>query len=71
MKNPAVKWVIITTIYVFAFAVLTQLSNSFKILIPVLIFGQLLILFMVYKVLTDNFQSTKDFDSWYEDCPRI
>ena len=70
MKNQAIRWVWFTTLYVFAFAVLTRVMQSFMILIPMLIFGQILILYMVYKVLTDNFKTTQDFDVWYQDNPK-
>ncbi|MCG2610641.1 hypothetical protein LZZ90_03875 [Flavobacterium sp. SM15] len=69
MKNVAIKLVWATTLYVFGFAVLCQTEVSFKFLIGSMIFGFLLIPFMVYKVLSDNYASNKTFDQWYEDYP--
>jgi hypothetical protein len=34
-----------------------------------LVAGQFLVLWMVYKVLTDNYKTDKTFKDWYEDRP--
>ena len=33
------------------------------------VIGQILVVIMVYKVLTDNYTTTKTFEYFYEDCP--
>ncbi|TDE06225.1 hypothetical protein [Flavobacterium hiemivividum] len=67
MKNFAILLVWITTVFVFVFAGLSHTNIAFTISISLLIFGVLLILFMVYAVLTDKYTTTKTFKDWYED----
>lgn len=31
--------------------------------------GQILLVFAVYHVLKDNYETDKEFKDWYEDCP--
>ena len=69
MKNFAMKVVWFTTAIVFVFAGLCQTNIALPLLLAVLIFGELLILFMVYIVLTDTYTTTKTFKDWYEDHP--
>ena len=69
MKNFAIQLVWFTTLYVFIFAGLCQFNIPLVVLISLLIFGHLLILFMVYTVLKDKYTTTKTFKDWYEDHP--
>lgn len=69
MKNFAIKLVWFTTIYVFTFAILNQTDTDLRIIMGLHIFGVFLIPYMVYKVLTDNYTTTKTFRDWYEDNP--
>lgn len=69
MKNFAIKVVWFTTAIVFVFAGLCQTNIALPLLLAVLIFGELLILFMVYIALTDKYTTTKTFKDWYEDHP--
>lgn len=69
MKNFAIQFVWFTTLYVFIFAGLCQFNIPLAVLISLLIFGHLLILFMVYTVLKDKYTTTKTFKDWYEDHP--
>ena len=69
MKNFAIKLVWFTTVFVFVFAALCQTNIAIHILLGLLIFGELLILFMVYTVLTDRYTTTKTFKDWYGDHP--
>lgn len=69
MKNFAIKVVWFTTAFVFIFAGLCLTDIVVPILLSLLIFGELLILFMVYTVLTDKYTTTKTFKDWYGDHP--
>jgi hypothetical protein len=69
MKNFAIKLVWFTTAYVFIFAGLCQANIALAMLLSLVIFGGLLILFMVYTVLTDPYTTTKKFKDWYGDHP--
>lgn len=67
MKNYAITLVWATTLFVFAFALLCQADVSYNLLMGLLLFGFLLIPYMVYIVLTDDYSTTKTFQDWYED----
>lgn len=69
MKNFAIKLVWFTTVFVFIFVGLCQTNIALPILLSLVIFGELLILFMVYTVLTDKYTTTKTFKDWYVDHP--
>ncbi|SDZ96116.1 hypothetical protein SAMN05443667_101437 [Flavobacterium gillisiae] len=69
MKNFSIKLVWFTTVFVFIFAALSQTNITVLLLLSLLIFGELLILFIVYRVLTDKYTTTKMFKDWYEDHP--
>lgn len=70
MKNFAIKLVWFTTLFVVIFAALCQTKIALTTLTSILIIGQILVLFMVYKVLKDHYSSTKTFKDWYEDHPK-
>lgn len=67
MKNFAIKLVWLTTAYVFVFAALNQMNVTIRILLLMHSIGFLLIPFMTYTVLTDNYKTNKTFKDWYED----
>lgn len=69
MKNFAIKLVWFTTLYLVVFTILTQLDTPIELLFGMLAVGQVLVLIMVYKVLTDNYTTNKTFKDWYEDKP--
>ncbi len=69
MKNFAIKLVWFTTVFVFIFAGLCQTNTPLPVMLSLLIIGDFLIPFMVYKVLTDKYETTKTFKDWYEDHP--
>lgn len=70
MKNFAIRLVWFTTVFVFIFAGLCQTNIPLSVLISLFIIGELLITFMVYKVLRDDYKTLKTFKEWYEDSPR-
>lgn len=67
MKNFAIKLVWFTTIYVFIFAFLCQTDTVLPVLMSMYCIGNILILFMVYSVLRDNYKTNKTFKDWYGD----
>ena len=70
MKNYAIRLVWFTTAYLVVFTVLSALNLAFPLLWGMLLVGQLLVLHMVYKVLTDDFKTDKKFRDWYGDMPK-
>jgi hypothetical protein len=69
MKNFAIKLVWFTTIYVFVFAGLCKTNVPLPLIMGLHLIGFILIPFMVYTVLRDNYKTTKTFKDWYEDHP--
>ena len=70
MKNFAIKLVWFTTLFAVVFAGLSQTNIAISTAIVLFIVGQLLVIYMVYTVLKDNYSTTKTFKNWYEDHPR-
>ncbi len=70
MKSTAIKLVWATTIVLITVAILSSLNFPFSLIFYLVVFGQLLLIFTVYKVLTDDYKTDKTFDNWYEDHPK-
>lgn len=70
MKNIAIFSVVFTTIFLVGFTALSQLEVSLKIMNILFITGNSLVIWMVYKVLTDKYSTKKTFKDWYEDRPK-
>ena len=69
MKNSAIILVWLTTIYAFTFAGLSQTNIQIPTMFALYILGICLVIVMVYKVLRDNYKTTKTFKDWYGDHP--
>jgi hypothetical protein len=48
---------------------MSSLNFPFNWVFFVTMAGQALLIWMVYKVLTDNYKTDKTFDDFYEDAP--
>lgn len=70
MKNVAILSLILATIILITIVVLSAATVSYPIIYFLTIFGQIIFIFSVYMVLTDNYTTTKTFDDWYEDSPK-
>lgn len=70
MKNDALKLVWMMTVCLFVFVVLSSVGVAFPVLLTMLIVGQVLLMYTVYKVLTDNFYTRRRFKDWYADMPK-
>ncbi len=69
MKLNGIFFLVITTIILVAIVVMVHLEVSFIFIFYSTLVGQLLLIFTVYRVLTDNHKTDKTFDDWYEDHP--
>lgn len=69
MKSYVHKLVVFTTAFLIIYIVLAHYELSFTALFAMCIAGQALTIYMVYKVLTDDYKTDKTFDVWYEDKP--
>ena len=67
MKIPVMFYVVFTTLCLVALTVMVGMGLPFHGVYYVMIFGQLMMLIMVYKVLRDNYRTNKTFKDFYED----
>lgn len=70
MRNTGINLIWATTIVLIAVVIFSSLNFSFSLIFYLVVFGQLLLIFTVYKVLTDDYKTDKNFDNWYEDHPK-
>ena len=69
MKLSAMFLVVFTTFVLIAVTIMAAMNFPFNWVFYLTVFGQGLVLLMVYRVLTDDYQTNKTFDDWYEDVP--
>lgn len=69
MKNTAMRLVLATTLLLVVITVLAHLNFPFSLIFFLTLFGQVLLIYTVYKVLTDKYTTDKTFEDWYEDHP--
>ncbi|MGB5378397.1 hypothetical protein [Muriicola sp.] len=69
MKTSAMFWVGATTLVLFTVTIMAAMNFPFNWVFYVTVFGQLMIVYMVYKVLTDDYNTNKTFKDFYEDYP--
>ena len=69
MKVSAMNWVVITTFFLIALTIAAAMDWAFHWIFYATVLGQGLVLVMVYKVLTDSYQTSKTFEDFYEDRP--
>lgn len=69
MKLSIISYIIITTILLITVAVMVHYNLGFRTVFYTVIIGQAWWLLTVYKVLTNDYSTKKNFDDWYEDYP--
>ena len=69
MKNTAIKLVLATTLLLVVLTIMAELNFSFGLIFFLTFFGQVLLIYTIYKVLTDKYSTDKTFEDWYEDHP--
>ena len=69
MKNSAMFWVFFTTLILLTVSIMVAMNFPFNWVFYLTVLGQGAVVFMVYKVLTDTYQTDKSFDDFYEDYP--
>lgn len=69
MKILAMSLVGFTTMVLVVLTIMVSMNFPFNWVFYVTIFGQGLVVYMVYKVLTDNYKTDKTFEDQYEDYP--
>ncbi|MFO7743980.1 MAG: hypothetical protein R6V36_01190 [Psychroflexus sp.] len=69
MKNLGIPLLILTTLVLILVTIFASLGLAFSWVFYLTVLGQVLLVFAVYKVLTDDYQTEKTFKDWYEDRP--
>lgn len=69
MQNSAMFWVALTTLLLVTVTIMVSMNFPFNWVFYVTVLGQVAVVVMVYKVLTDNYTTDKTFDDFYEDHP--
>ncbi|PRX49873.1 hypothetical protein [Salegentibacter salegens] len=67
MKNNGITYLIFTSILLVVITTLVFFNTGFPVIFYLTCIGQILLIFTVYKVLTDSYKTKKTFDDWYED----
>jgi len=69
MKNSAMFWVFLSTLILLTVSIMVAMNFPFNWVFYLTVLGQGAVVFMVYKVLTDDYHTDKSFDDFYEDYP--
>lgn len=69
MNIPAPFYLIITTLVLVSATIFASMGFPFNWIFYLTVFGQVLLVYSVYKVLKDNYTTTKTFLDFYEDHP--
>jgi TRAP-type C4-dicarboxylate transport system permease small subunit len=69
MKTSAMFWVGTTTIVLLIVTIMAAMNFPFNWVFYITVLGQVMIVYMVYRVLTDSYTTNKTFKDFYEDFP--
>ena len=69
MKISAMSVVGFTTMVLVTLTIMVSMNFPFNWVFYVTVFGQALVVYMVYKVLTDDYDTPKTCEDFYEDHP--
>ena len=69
MKTSAMFWVGTTTIVLLTVTIMAAMNFPFNWVFYITVLGQVMIVYMVYRVLTDTYSTDKTFKDFYEDFP--
>jgi uncharacterized membrane protein len=69
MKVSPMLYVAITTVLLITITIMSAMDFPFNWVFYLTVIGQIMVVVMVYKVLTDNYTTDKTFEHFYEDCP--
>ena len=69
MKIPVLFYVALTTLLLVTLTIMVSMNLPLNWVFYMTCVGEVLVVFMVYKVLRDQYTTTKTFDDFYEDHP--
>ena len=67
MKINAIQWLLLTTLILITVTIFAAMSIPFNWIFYLSTLGQGMLVFTVYKVLTDDYVTNKTFRDFYED----
>ncbi len=67
MKDSVMLWVVATTLILVTVTIMAAMNFPFNWVFYLTVIGQTMIVFMVYRVLKDNYTTEKTFADFYED----
>lgn len=68
-KSSPFLYIAITTLLLITITIMCAMNFPFNWVFYLTVIGQVLIVVMVYKVLIDDYTTTKNFEHFYEDHP--
>ncbi|MCK0190074.1 hypothetical protein [Arenibacter sp. F20364] len=68
-NNIAMFWVAATTMVLISLTIMAAMNFPFNWVFYITVLGQIMLVYMVFKVLTDNYTTDKTFKDFYEDYP--
>ncbi|OZV67236.1 hypothetical protein [Winogradskyella aurantia] len=69
MKSSPFPYIAITTLLLITITIMCAMDFPFNWIFYLTVLGQILLVVMVYKVLTDDYTTDKTFENFYEDRP--
>lgn len=69
MKLSAITYLLITTFALVTVAIFAAMDFPFRWGFYLTVSGQAFLIFSIFKVLKDNYKTTKTFEDFYEDYP--
>jgi len=69
MKNTAMFWIAATTLVLISLTIMAAINFPFNWVFYTTVLGQIMLVYMVFRVLTDNYTTDKNFKDFYEDYP--
>lgn len=69
MKTTSLFWLGITTLILVTVTIAASMGSPFSWVFFLMVLGQALLGYTVYRVLTEPYSTEKTFDDFYEDTP--
>lgn len=66
MKSPGILFLVLTTVVLLMVTIFSALNFPFSLVFYLVCFGQVLLIFTVYKVLKEHYTPTSTFKEFYE-----
>lgn len=67
MKTTAMFWLAATTMVLISLAIMAAMNFPINWIFCITVLGQIMLGYLVFRVLTDNYTTNKAFEDFYED----